>query len=65
MSAGSLSEAAKLHADYLRDRSSVNLARAKSVAEIVARSVKDGVKTAQDNVAGLTAKFGTVASAVS
>lgn len=56
VSAKSLREAAKVNVDFLRAQSRVNVARAKSAAEYLSRTVRNGVSSARDNVGKLAPK---------
>ncbi|HMN72928.1 MAG TPA: phasin family protein [Rhodoblastus sp.] len=61
VAAKSVGDAFRVQADYYRAQFDVNVSRAKTVGALVAQAAQDGVKRAQDNLAGLTAKFGKAA----
>ncbi len=61
VAAKSVGEAFRVQADYARAQFDVNVTRAKTVGALVAQAAQDGVKRAQDNLAGLGLKFGKAA----
>lgn len=52
--AKSLSEAVQIQVDYLRERSDVNISRAKSVVDYVTGSFAEGAKKAQESFSKVT-----------
>ena len=61
VAAKSVGDAFRVQADFYRAQFDVNVSRAKTVGALVAQAAQDGVKRAQDNFAGLAAKFGKAA----
>lgn len=61
VAAKSVGDAFRVQADYYRAQFDVNVSRAKTVGALVAQAAQDSVKRAQDNFAGLAAKFGKAA----
>ena len=61
VAAKSVGDAFRVQTDFYRAQFDVNVSRAKTVGALVAQATQDGVKRAQDNFAGLAAKFGKAA----
>ncbi len=54
--AGTLSEAAKIHVEFLNERGQVGLARVKSISDYLAKTLQTGAKQAQDALAKFAGK---------
>jgi hypothetical protein len=61
IAAASVSDAARVQADYFRAQFDLNVSRAKNVAGLVAEVAQNGAKIAQDNFGRLGLKFGKAA----
>ena len=61
VAAGSVADAARIQAAFLRTQLDVNVSRAKTIASLIAEATNAGAKLAQDNFGRLGLKFGKVA----